>query len=287
MSFFGKSIIVALAISAAGLAVGKEQAQTWLSTLTTIWEKDDSLSVRLPKELQALNREYPKRIATVRKDLAELQAHLRQLRVERRISERVIQLAKKDQENLQSKLAHSKHASPACTSCHTEHSPGVMKQLAENWQKRISQAEQTIQGHRSSLEETGIEMSSLKRQASQLQALLTKLESEYSQFRVKATSLERQIHSAKRNQRLIEMIEQRQRTIDELTAYEAPSLSQFESRLHQVRSQQLARLEILNGLDSQVDYEQQARKELEAESKVTQGEAFESYPATGKNTADI
>ena len=95
--------------------------------------------------------------------------------------------------------------------------------------------------------------------------VLEQLETERAQFQVQLSQLERQVASIARNDRMIELMEKRQRTLDRIRSWDAVSLDQIQGRIQSIRAQQEARLDVLTQDQDVVDYEELARQELRAE----------------------
>ena len=64
------------------------------------------------------------------------------------------------------------------------------------------------------------------------------------------------------NDRLITLLDRRNRTIDECSRYEAISLDQITGRLSEITSRQEAELDVLSNAEAATDYEDMARLEL-------------------------
>ena len=75
--------------------------------------------------------------------------------------------------------------------------------------------------------------------------------------------LSRQVDAIARNERLIDLMESRNQTIEECSRYDAISLDQLTSRLAEVRSRQEAELEFLSTRRADTDYEDMARMQLD------------------------
>ena len=96
--------------------------------------------------------------------------------------------------------------------------------------------------------------------------VLEQLEAERAQFQVQLSQLERQVASIARNDRMIELMEKRQRTMDRIRSWDAVSLDQIQGRIQSIRAEQEARLDVLTQDQGVVDYEELARQELRSEA---------------------
>ena len=83
------------------------------------------------------------------------------------------------------------------------------------------------------------------------------------QFQAKLFQLDAQIDTIARNERLIDMMEDRQATIDEHSRFQANSLDQLNNRLTQIRTEQRARIETITNKDAVYDIETRAKWEID------------------------
>ena len=112
----------------------------------------------------------------------------------------------------------------------------------------------------------------LAKQRERLEELMTKLETERAEFQGQIQGLSRQIDAIARNERLIKLLERRNRTIEECSRYEAVSLDQITGRLAEITNRQEAALDMLSNEEQASDYEDLARMELaheELEARTT------------------
>ena len=238
---------------------------------------DDPSALRA--QLHEMEREYPERIAQVRGDLAELDGEMRSLERERAISERVVALVDADLGRVEGALAtHDASSSNGLTSVHAieianrvvspQRAKGQLHQMKE---QRLVYANRAADAQHDYLY--------LSKQRARLQDLLTKLETERAEFQSQILGLSRQIDSIARNDRLITLLDRRNRTIDECTRYDSVSLDQITGRLAQITSRQEAELDVLSNAEAGADYEDMARleianEELEARTAVSQAPKF-------------
>ena len=229
---------------------------------------DDPVALR--SQLKELEREYPERIAQVRGDLAELKQQLRQLERERAVAERVVSLAEADMSTLSPLVAEAASAQGVATASHgvrtiaTVQFDGRMLTVGQA-QTRLNQAQHTRVAYANRAADAAHDVVYLEQQADQLEKLLVQLESERAQFQSQLWQLDRQVDAIARNEKLIDMLEKRQRTIDECSRYEVANLDQMVARLSEVRARQQAELDLLTGDAASVSYEDLAKMQLEAE----------------------
>ena len=108
----------------------------------------------------------------------------------------------------------------------------------------------------------------LGQQRERLEQLLAQLETERAEFRAQIWQMDRQVDAIARNDRLIELMERRQKTMDECSRYEAGSLAQVQTRMAEVRSKQESQLAMLSSDQERLDYEDVARLQLGQEETV-------------------
>jgi hypothetical protein len=98
-------------------------------------------------------------------------------------------------------------------------------------------------------------------------------------------ALDRQVDSIARNDRMIEMMQKRQNTIDEHSRYSAHSLDQVQARFADIRAKQEAKLEAYSGSNNGLNYEDKAKYDLDAHKALTPPtSSFDSTDGAG-NTA--
>ncbi|KAA3605452.1 MAG: hypothetical protein DWQ01_19210 [Planctomycetota bacterium] len=220
--------------------------------------------VELRHQLRKLEKEYPKRITTVRKDLAGLEDQRTELKRDQQVALRVVRITEEDLAALEDQLSHipaayeDGYARPAGLT-------PVAKIRRDRLQTRINQVQQTRLTYANQAQSIERELVHLNRQAQMFEEALLKLETEYSAFKAQSMQLEREIDAVARNERLIELMEKRQRVLDELTNFNIGSLDHMTARLGQIRAEQEAELEILSSSDAQISYEDRARLELQSE----------------------
>jgi hypothetical protein len=106
-------------------------------------------------------------------------------------------------------------------------------------------------------------MGYLQQQEQRLTALLGQLETEHTEFQTQMWALDRQVDQISRNDRLIELMEKRQTTIEDNSRYSASSLDQIAGRFADIRARQEAKLETLGTSTSTSNYEDRAKFDLD------------------------
>lgn len=215
--------------------------------------------VALRAQIRQLEAEYPQKIAEVRADLGEVQEQIAQLERERDVSEKVVQLTAADLDLIETGLTRARAAQ--------ESNQGAIVRISFNERRlgvddalaKRSHIVQTQAVYESRVGEIETELTFLSEQEAQLADLLTRLETERAEFQAQLFQLDAQIDSIARNDRLIAMMEDRQKTIDEHSRYQAHSLDQIRGRLDRVRGEQQARIASITRSEGQRNYVDEAK----------------------------
>lgn len=226
---------------------------------------DDPTALRT--QLQELEQQYPQRIGQLRGDLAELNEQIRQLERERAISERVVDMARADLEELQPLLeaaATSKVENGLARAAAIQFDDKVLSY--ERAAAKAGQIRQTAIAYSNRAANADHDLTYLTQQASRLEEALVQLETERAEFQAQIWQLSRQVDAIARNERLIELLDKRNRTLAEVSRYDAVSLEQITGRLSEIRSRQEAELDLLANSRQEGDYEEMARMQLRGES---------------------
>ncbi|MCB9914235.1 MAG: hypothetical protein H6828_03670 [Planctomycetes bacterium] len=223
--------------------------------------------VALRAQLQSLEEEYPERISAVRGDLAEVNEQIRQLERERAISERVVAMAQGDLDSLEPVVNEATARRATSANSHAVVvSWGDKVYSYDRATNQVNQMRQTVMAYQNRAADASHDLAYLQQQAQRLEELLGTLESERAQFQSQIFGLSRQVDAIARNERLIDLIEKRNRTIEECSRYDGVSLDHLTARLAEVRSRQEAELDVLSNTQHQLDYEDMARVQLSHET---------------------
>lgn len=264
-SFLRFGVITGIAAAGALALAGPERAgallsQAQTSVLTAIDANIDD-PVALRAQLQKLEAEYPERIQEVASDLAELNRNITELQDERDVAHGVVALADRDLGVLQPMLAQAASAShdssPYQTIRFDNRTISVKQALV-----RADQLEQMKSSYAVQAMDAERDLSYLVQQSERLETLLGELKTERTQFQTQIAQLERQVEAIERNDRLIDLMEKRQKTIENCSRYEAGSLDQITARLSELRARQEAELEFLANDHEMTDYEELARMQV-------------------------
>jgi len=224
---------------------------------------DDPSALRA--QLQELEREYPERIAQVRGDLAELNQQIRQLEKDQAIARRVVAMADEDLGLLEQKVAAAGHAADGNGRAAMVSFDRKIYSY-ERAAAKLNQIRHTRIAYGNRAADDEHDLAYLHQQAQRLEELLLQLENERAQFQSQIWGLSRQVDAIARNERLIDLLEKRNRTIEECSRYDVTSLEQLTARLSEVRSRQEAELDVLANSRYESDYEDMARVQLQGEA---------------------
>jgi chromosome segregation ATPase len=228
------------------------------SLLDTIDAHIDNPTV-LRSQLRELEKEYPRRIAQVQGDLAEIRHEISELEREVAVSERVVALADEDLGRLQTQVSvqiGETGAQLASVALDAEIYP------VQEAHMRLQEIEATRGAYSNRAADAQHDLGYLTKQAARLEELLAKLKGEQTEFRSQMMGISRQIDAIGRNERLINLLERRNKTIEECDRYESASLQQINGKLTQIQSKQEAALDLLASEERATDYEDVARMQI-------------------------
>lgn len=245
--------------------VGAVIDQTVESVKHVIDERIDD-PVALRSRLRELEAQYPERIASLRADHAELKSQILQLERERAISRRVVELADEDLAMLRPALGEASAQAASMSGVNDDRLTAVMVE-SRVWpvrraQAKVRQVENTRNAHATRAADAEHSLVYLRQQSDRFEEAIGQLESEQAEFRVQLDQLNRQVDSIQRNERLIEMLAERKRTLEECESYDCASLDQVTGKLGLILDRQAAELDVLSSTADAFDYEDLARDEL-------------------------
>lgn len=225
---------------------------------------DDTAAMR--QKLRRLEKEYPQRISQVSGDLAELREQMRQLDREHRVSSRVVELTGDELARLETGIGDLDSQLAMAPASTYSSGASLLNVRRENMQREAQRVRQTQVVYQQRADQAITDLGYLEKQAQRLEEALTQLENERTQFQTQLMQLERQIDAIDRNERMIEMMEKRQRTLDEVSRYDAFSMDHVTSQLSEIRSRQEAELELLTSGQNATDWEDAARYQIDREN---------------------
>lgn len=274
-------VIAALGLGAALVVVGPDRVRALFtqtqSNVNAAIDKQITDPVALRQQIRTLAEQYPRRIADVRGDLAQLKTQQAQLQRDLQIANRVVEMADADFEKLSLALGHASATAIQNVSLRSdqpegEAQPGVVivfkneRLSIEQAQNRSSQVVATRAAYASRAADVQRDLGYLTQQEQQLGQLLGKLEQEQMSFNTQMFDLDRQIDAIGRNDRMIAIMSERQKTLDEQSRYRAASLDQITSKLADIRARQEAQLSSLGKLQDRTAYEDAAKSLLDREN---------------------
>jgi chromosome segregation ATPase len=227
---------------------------------------DDPAAMR--SQIKRLQAEYPEKIAEVRSDLNEVRDQMSQLERERDVSAKVVELTANDLSLIETGLQRAQAAQSAHQGAVVRISFNEARLSPNEAMARRSDIAQTRSVYQSRVAEVETELGFLADQEAQLAELLVRLETEQAEFEAQLFQLDAQIDSIARNDRLIEMMEDRQATIDEHNRYQAHSLDQLRGRLDRIRNEQTSRIAQIGRRDNDRNYVAEAEFLADQEASV-------------------
>lgn len=268
-TLLGAALLAAVAGGAA-MVVGPDRVEAAIDQATGKLEGliDDRIQdpVALRQKLAKLERGYPDRIQHMRQDLGELNQEITRLERERAVSERVVQLVDADLSAL----------APAVRQAFDAQGPGRAALAAVTFddevmslgraQSKLKQIERTRIAHVARAADAEHNLKYLRQQETRFIELLEQLETESAQLSAQLVQLEREVDSIARNERLIDLLEKRQRTLDNASRYDAVSLGGITGELARIKLEQEARLDRLASNREATNYEDVATMELSERS---------------------
>lgn len=229
---------------------------------------DDPIALRA--QLRNLERQYPERIAKVRGELAELGEQMTRLERDRAIAEKVVEMASADLDTITDRLDQARAArSQSPHAIITVRFEDRTLSLEESY-NRATQIRNTVSAYTTRATEADRSLQVLNQQSRRLTDLLNELEAEHTAFQAQLAQLDGQIEVIARNEKLIEMVEQRERAIRNFDRFETVSLDQVTGRMARIQAEQEARLtSLLSGAERR-SYEDMAEQELQRENTARQ-----------------
>ncbi|MBL8746020.1 MAG: hypothetical protein JNK58_06655 [Phycisphaerae bacterium] len=264
------AVVGGLATGVAVLVAGPERVAALAGQCRTAVRNkiDQSIDdpVALRSQLRTLEAEYPKRITSVRADLAELEAQMSELQRDKAVSERVVEMASSDLGELKEMLARAENARTeaptAVINVRFDNQPFSLDQAYS----RATQINNTLNVYSTRAADAERDIGFLSQQKDRLSELLSTLETERAQFQAQIWQLDGQIEMIARNEKLIDIVEKRQESIDKHSRFEAVSLEQITGRMAKIRAEQESRLQSLASHSETTNYEKKAKVMLDTEN---------------------
>lgn len=264
-------VIAGLAAGGAALIAGPDRvaalATQARSTINTQIDHHIGDPAAMRHQLRELEAKYPERIAEVRAQIAEINEQARALERDKKVSERVVELARGDREELDELIARAEEAA-------TEHGSARLIRIAfddrtfgvDGAYARAGAIGETIALHQARAEDITTDLDALENDAALLKDLLTKLEREQSEFQAQIAQLDVKIDTIARKEKMAELMEQRQKRIDQLARFEVGSLDQLRAKLAKQHAELDARIASASERDRRSSYEDRARYDVDADA---------------------
>lgn len=225
--------------------------------------------VALRAQLKNLEGEYPQRLEAVGRDLAEVQGQIAQLNRDLEVSRRVVALAEQDADQIQSLIAKGEAIQQTSSASGDARIVRVVfgneSINLKDAYARATRIRQVHEAYASRVDDIQRDLTYLDQQQQRLADLKDQLQKEHADFQAQMWQLDRQVDTIARNDRLIDMMERRQKTIDEQSRYSAGSLSHVSGRLADIRARQESRLQALGTSTATTNYEDRAKLLLDSE----------------------
>ena len=260
-------VIGGLALGGATLLLGPQRVAMGISHLRTKAQNMVELSLDDPAalrhQLEQLANEYPDRIAEVRGEIAEIDHQLSQFERDMEIANRVVAMTTEDLGELRALVAKAEAEATSGVRRVSIRFEGTRFDIDEAYTegRRINAVRGTYTDR---LEHDKVQVDFLHEQKSRLAEILGKLESEFDTYQGQLWQLDRQIDAIQRNERLIELTEKQQATLETYARFgKVDNLKQIEAKLAELRTKQEAQLDYLEKRGVHHDYEERASFDLD------------------------
>jgi chromosome segregation ATPase len=262
-------VIAGLAAGGAALIAGPQRVAALADQARThVVDKIDAQigdPTAMRHQLRELEAQYPKRIAEVRGQLAEIAEQTRQLERDRAVSSRVVELAMNDRAELDDLIARAESAVAERGSARLVRIAFDDRTLdLDGAYARANTINETIHLYTSRADNIEADLEALESDREILTGLLGKLETEQAEFQSQIAQLDAKIDAIARKERMADLMERRQKRINELTRYEVASLDQLRSKLAERHAELDARIAGASSRDDQSSYEDRARFEVDS-----------------------
>lgn len=217
----------------------------------------------LRRQIAKLADEYPDRIAEVKAELNEVRTQIGDLGRDTQVATTVVAMTTDHLGQLEQRV----------TLAEAELAAGVQRVSIRFEGSTLDVDEAYEEGHRinkvreaysNRLAQNEFQRELLQEQEKALVEILATFEDEYDAYRTQLVQLDQQIEAIARNERLIELTEQQQATLDSIRRRgKVDNFNQVEARLAEIRVKQEAKLEQLRRGTVHESYEDRARAALE------------------------
>lgn len=262
-------VITALVGGAAVVVAGPHRTWAFIhqtrSKIHTCIDSNIKDPVALRSQLRDLEGQYPKRIAAVEGDLAEVSEQITQLNRDLETSRRVVMMTDGHVQQLKSVIAKAEETRLSGSYAVVKVRFGDDSLAVDQAYAKANRIAQVCSAYNSKATDIERDLGYLNQQRDRLAKLLDKLQKERAEFQAQLWNLDRQVDAIARNDRLIDMLKDRQQTIDEHSRYQAASLDQITARLADIRARQESQLDVFGQNSDMEDYESQAKDQIDSE----------------------
>lgn len=283
-------LISGLALGGVTLLIGPERVSAGLAHVRAKAQSVVDLAVDNPaalrRQLDKLADEYPDRIAVVRGELAEVEHQLTQFDRDTEVAGRVVAMTTDDLGDLRTLITKAENVESNGRPVAVRFE-GVRFNLDQAYgeARRINHVRNT---YRDRLACNVQQTSLLDQQKARLVEILSTLEDEYNTFQTQMWQLDRQIDAIERNDRMIEMTEQLQATLDSYDRWgQVGNLKQLEAKLAELHTIQEAQLQALAKRGIQNSYEERAKFELDSEMDAPPDDPFSDLHEQTDTDAEV
>lgn len=222
--------------------------------------------VAIRAQIRELEEQYPKRIADVRGELAEVRSQIEQLSRGRAVAEKVVDMANNDLNEMKGLLGKAEGARTEAPAAIINVRFNNQALTLDQAYSRATQINNTLTAYSSQIADADRDLTFLQQQATRLEEMLATMETERAQFQAQVWQLTGQIEMIARNDKLIDLIEKRQASMDRFNKYDAVSLDNVTGRIGKIRAEQEARLQAMASHTKGDDYETKAKSMINAEN---------------------
>ena len=265
--------LAAAVVGGTAMIVGPERVSAMADQLQTRitagFDNNIDDPVALRRQIEEVRRQYPARIRDVQGDLVSLQEEVARLEREKAVSQRVVALVDRDLATLvpavQDAAALRNGAGPRAqlTSAAISFDGEVMSFRRAT--AKVKTIERTRSAHIARAADATHNLKYLRQQEARFSELLDQLEAENAQFQAQLVQLKNEVESIARNERLIHMLEARQKTLDEAGTFDAVSFEHIAGALERKRVEQEAQLDHLASGVQAANYAEVAASQLRNE----------------------
>jgi peptidoglycan hydrolase CwlO-like protein len=280
-------LIGGLALGGVTLLVGPERVAAGFSQIRTKAQTlvDSRLSepLALRRQLEALVDQYPARMDEVQGELKAVAIQVSQLQSEVEKDHDVVVYATDQLTRLKTLITRAESEAEATVRPVAIRFEGIRFNIDEAYSE-ARRFHNIRSQYEDSLAHNQQQLTFLGEQHRRLSDILEQLKSEHGSLKIQLAQLNRQIDAIERNERLIELTERQQETLESYERFgKVGNLKQLESRLAQVRAIHESQLQRLEERGRHTDIEARARQHREMRQH--QNDVFDGVEIKPQNDA--